>query len=117
MRNWLATDSGNPCGLAMQALVHGQTGELVAARCILAKLEQTAGELYVSPAALAIASAGCGRFDDVFRWLEKGVDEHDLVTVTVGIRALLPGFESDPRCHALLRKMNLAPEHIIATGR
>jgi len=111
IRSWLATDPENPCGLAMQAFVHGKSGELAAARCILAQLEQTASERYISRAALAIASAGSGRFDDVFRWLEKGVEEHDLMTIIVLL------FESDPVYLPLLHKMHLGPGDAHNTGR
>jgi adenylate cyclase len=106
IRNGLGIDSGNSVLLAMLAAMQSRMGEPAEARRILGQIEDTASARYVSPAALVIACFACGEVDRAFAWLDKGVEERDPMTITAGCR-LLPRFESDPRYHALMRKMNL----------
>ncbi|HYM06127.1 MAG TPA: hypothetical protein VEU11_06165 [Terriglobales bacterium] len=64
---------------------------------------------YVPPFAMVAAYRGLGEIDQALDWLEKGVEERDVVLVT-GLRSeptYIP-FHGYPRCQALLRKMNLA---------
>jgi hypothetical protein len=45
--------------------------------------------------------------DDMFRWLEKSVEERDLTAFVYGTDPMHDRVRSDPRFIALLRKMGL----------
>jgi len=45
--------------------------------------------------------------DDMFRWLEKSIEERDLAAFVYGTDPMLDRVRSDPRLIALLRKMGL----------
>jgi serine/threonine-protein kinase len=106
-RKGLVIDSENPFLLAGMAVINALQGELTEAQRILRRLEKSAKSDYVSPAALELACVACGDVDRAFYWLDKGVTEHDPLTLNLYWR-LLPGFKSDPRYSALLRKLNVA---------
>jgi TolB-like protein/Flp pilus assembly protein TadD len=108
IRRGLAIDSGNPFLLACLAMVCVKQGDSAEPRRILGQLEETAASQYVSPAALEIACVACGEIDRAYRWLDKGVEERDLLTLLCAQSPMLPKFQSDPRYHALLQKMNLS---------
>ncbi len=66
--------------------------------------------IYVPPYAMAAIYRGLGEIDEALEWLEKGVDERDLIIVG-GLKSE-PRYtimRGHPRYQALLRKMNLAP--------
>jgi hypothetical protein len=66
------------------------------------------GTTYVQPFAMAAVYRGLGEVDQALDWLEKGVEERDMITVG-GIKSE-PRYtimRGHPRYHALLRKMNL----------
>jgi plasmid stability protein len=105
----LAIDPGNVFLLAIRAGIHQQAGEPQEARDILRHLEEMARERYVSPAALYLASAACGEFDQSYEWLRKGVDERELLTPTLVRRPMLPEYQNDARYRAMMRELNLDP--------
>jgi hypothetical protein len=112
LKRGLTIDPGNVFLLAAVALAHGWRGELAEAQRIREELERTARTRYVSPAALAIASKGCGDVDRTCEWLSRGVDERDPLTITVGSITPFPGHGRDARYIALLSRMNLS--HLVA---
>jgi hypothetical protein len=59
---------------------------------------------------MAAIYRGLGEVAQAFQWLEKGIDERDMVVVTA--LKTEPGYNplrGHPRYQALLRKMNLEP--------
>ena len=85
----------------------GEAQEREEAIRILQRLVETARMKYISPSALTIAAIGCGDVEQTYEWLNKGVDEHDPLIITVSGNAPFPGHEQDPRYRALRRRMNL----------
>jgi hypothetical protein len=63
----------------------------------------------VPPSSLAHIYFGLGEIDKAFDWFEKAVDALDLWIIHVGLMPIYDPLRSHPRCHALLRKMNLKP--------
>jgi len=61
----------------------------------------------VPASAMLWAHLGMGDMDQAFKWMEKGVEERDLIIVCqLKLDSLFP-LHGHPRCQALLRKMNL----------
>ena len=79
--------------------------------CIRDRLEDLATQRrtsYVPPYAIAVAYQGLGDVEHTLEWLEKSVEERDLIVICILKHA--PGWaplRGHPRYRALLRKMNL----------
>jgi TolB-like protein/Tfp pilus assembly protein PilF len=113
LRRGLATDPDNMFLLATLALNHGRHGDREEAVRIQQQLEEAAGMKYISPCALAIAAISCGDVDGTYKWLNKGVGEHDPMIMLASQKPPFPGHEHDPRFHAFRRRMNLEPVEIL----
>ena len=91
------------------ALVYHALGRNTESDAALARAVQLYGDS--APTNVAIVYAYRGQRGQAFKWLEKGVDEHDLL---IGHKfrdePKLEPLRGDPRYKALLRKMNL-PDH------
>ena len=61
--------------LAPLGLAHGMARSRAEALKILAELEQTSRERYVSPFYLAVVNSGLGRLDEAFRLLEQALEQ------------------------------------------
>jgi tetratricopeptide (TPR) repeat protein len=98
----------NALTLGVLGLGHGLAGQASEARAVLEALMNQRRTAYVSPWAIAVACRGVGEMGQTLQWLERGVEEHDIIEVT-GLKsdpryAMLHGH---PRYQAMLRKMNL----------
>lgn len=90
------------------ANAYGLAGRPSEARALLEELTTLRRTTYVPPFAMAAVYRGLGEVDQALEWLEKGVEERDLIVVT-GLRSeprYIP-FYGHPRFQALLHKMNL----------
>lgn len=88
------------------------------ARHTLDDLEKLAQQRYVSSSALAIVSLGLGDKDQVFRWLDKALDERSDSLVYVNVDPTYDSLRSDGRWPALLRRLKLdGPERELASGK
>jgi serine/threonine-protein kinase len=100
----------NAVTLGILALAYGRAGRQGEARALLEGLATKRRTTYVPPFAIAAAYRGLGEVDQALDWLEKGVEERDLIVVCA--LKSEPGYaplHGHPRYHALLRKMNLEP--------
>ena len=80
------------------------------ARALLNQLMAQCRKTYVPAYAMLSAYLGTGEFDQAFEWLEKAVDERDLMVVChLKLEPSWSIFRQHPRYQALLRKMNLEP--------
>jgi non-specific serine/threonine protein kinase len=94
--------------LGVLAWAYGVTGRQGEARALLEELKAQRRITYVPPFALAAACGGLGDVDQLFEWLEKGIEERDLMTVvTLKPNPVYGRLRGHPRYRALLRKMNL----------
>jgi tetratricopeptide (TPR) repeat protein len=93
----------------MLGLVYALAGRVSEARKLLDELIGLARVSYVSPAYLGWIHVGLGESDRAFECFEKAIEDHSYVTLFLGVDPLYDPIRSDPRYHALLRKMNLEP--------
>jgi serine/threonine-protein kinase len=96
--------------LGVLGLAYGRAGRRGDAQALLEELTTQRRTTYVPPYAMAAIYRGLGEVAQAFQWLEKGIDERDMVVVTA--LKTEPGYNplrGHPRYQALLRKMNLEP--------
>ncbi len=96
--------------LGVLGLSYGRAGRRGDAQALLEELTTKRRTAYVPPYAMAAIYRGLGEVDRAFEWLEKSVDERDMILVTA--LKTEPGYaplRSHPAFQALLRKMNLEP--------
>jgi hypothetical protein len=89
-------------------LAYALAGRPREARGLLEELTTLSRTTYVPPFAMAAVYRGLGKADQALEWMEKGVEEHDLILVC-GLKSeprYIP-LHGHPRYQALLRKMNL----------
>ena len=94
--------------LGLLAWAYGQAGRRGGARALLKELTTRHRTTYVPPFAMAAAYVGLGKVDQVLEWLEKGIEERDLMIVcSLKYEQVNAPPDAHPRYEALLRKMNL----------
>jgi TolB-like protein/Flp pilus assembly protein TadD len=84
----------------------GRTGE---ARMLLEHLRAIERERFVLPSSFAWLHLGLGEIDDAFKWMERAVCRNDEWVHPLKTYPFLDPLRSDPRFHALMRKINLEP--------
>jgi len=72
------------------------------------------GKKKPDPYSLAIKYARIGDKDDAFRWLNRTIDQHSIWAAILAVDPLMDAVRSDPRFHALLRRINLPQESVQA---
>ena len=100
----------NALTLGILGLAYGLAGRRGDAQALLEELTTQRRTTYVPPFAMAAVYRGLGEVDQALEWLEKGVEERDMLVVS-GLKSE-PGYiplRGHPRYQALLRKMNLEP--------
>ena len=100
---------GMPLSLGVLGLLYGRSGETGEARALLDRLEAMARATYVPPTSFAWIYFGLGDADNGFLWMERAVEARDPIIMPVKTFPFLDPLRTDPRYHALLRKMNLEP--------
>jgi eukaryotic-like serine/threonine-protein kinase len=99
----------NAPAVGILAWAYGLAGRPSEARALLEQLTTLRRTTYVPPFAMVAVFRGLGEVDQALEWLEKGVEERDLLVVTA-LRSeptYKTSFRGHPRYQALLRKMNL----------
>ncbi len=66
-----------------------------------------ATQAYVPPTSVAWIHLGLGEIDDAFEWLDRAIDARDQLMMPIKSYWFFDPIRSDPRFHALLRKMHL----------
>jgi hypothetical protein len=88
-------------------LTLGLSGTTAEARSLLKRLHTRATQGYVPPTNFAWIYFGLGEIDTAFEWLDRAVDDCDQFMMPIKTYKFLDPIRTDPRFHALLRKMNL----------
>jgi TolB-like protein/DNA-binding winged helix-turn-helix (wHTH) protein/Tfp pilus assembly protein PilF len=82
-------------------------GDTKQARNVLRRLLAPSPDSYRCPYEIAIVYAGLGEKDHAFEWLNKALEERDLMLANVD--PFLDGLRSDPRFRQLMRRSGLLP--------
>ncbi len=104
----LSQDS--PVTVGYLGACYALAGRTAEARKLLEELKERSRITYIPPTSIVWIHRSLGESDQAFEWLEKAVEERDLVTISsLKSEPAYDSERSDPRHHALLRKMNLEP--------
>ena len=96
-------------GAARLAYALAVTGHRAEARQIVDELLQAPAYKHRPAFGLAMAHAGLGDADEVFRWLGKAYADRDAFLHSVKTTPAFNGLHDDPRWGKLLRRMGLSP--------
>jgi TolB-like protein/Tfp pilus assembly protein PilF len=101
-------DRGHTNALAGMGRVAVLEGHIDEAREILDELYRKARERYVSPVDFAKLHNELGDIDEAFHWMDKAVEDRRGWLVYLNVEPAVDNLRSDPRFHALLKRMNLS---------
>jgi TolB-like protein len=94
--------------LGLLAWAYGQAGRQCEARALVKELTARRRTTYVPPSAMVGAYTGLREVDQVVKWLEKGIEEREVMVVChLKYWQMLDPLLDHRRFQALLRKMNL----------
>ena len=100
--------SGNlPLMLGWLGMALAEAGQNVEAETLLGRLSEISMAAYVPPSSFAWIHLGLGNVDDTFSWMDRAIDARDPMMMPIKSYPFLDPLRTDPRFHALLRKMNL----------
>ncbi len=104
-----AVDLGGFHGLVPAALAYAYaaSGDHMAAGRILKELRRRSAREYVSPFGFAVVYAGLGDTTRVLEWLERGIDQRDIILAESFFDPALDPFRRDPRFARLVDRMGL----------
>jgi hypothetical protein len=94
--------------LALLGYAYAKAGRRRNAEALHRELMERGSKAYVSPAHIALVTAGLGDTNETFGWLRRAVETHDPMLVYAFVNEpLLKPFRRDPRGVAILRAMRL----------
>jgi Flp pilus assembly protein TadD len=93
--------------LAFLALAYSQGGRTDDARRIVQQMHTLAEQGHPNATALACGHLAIGDRDGCFKWLDRAIEQRELIIVTLKSWSLFDCLHTDPRYPALLRRMNL----------
>jgi tetratricopeptide (TPR) repeat protein len=88
---------------------HAGQGDTAAAKRELAGLEERSKREYVPPWAFAVAYTGLGDKTRAIGWLNRGIEERDMMMAENLFDPILDPLRSDPRFAEVERRMGLRP--------
>jgi Flp pilus assembly protein TadD len=83
------------------------SGNVSAARRMLAVLKSRSTERYIPAYAIALIYAGLGEKDNAFLWLEKACEDRSTSLAYLKVDPVLNSLRSDPRFSALVQRIAL----------
>jgi TolB-like protein/DNA-binding winged helix-turn-helix (wHTH) protein len=93
---------GNSKGPSLRGYILAKTGRASEAREELRVLATLAKDRFVPPYASALIYAGLGERDEVFQWLERAYEVHDVHLMYLTVDPKWDPYRSDPRFENLL---------------
>ena len=96
-------------GTAGLGQAYAMAGKRNEARQELAKLQELSKQRNAWPSLFAYIYAALGDKDQAFAWLDKSIDEHDLVTARLKVDARFDNLRSDPRFAEIVKRVGLPP--------
>ncbi len=98
---------GKPLGIALVGQAYAMSGKREPAQKAIAELLELSKQRYVSPAEIAGIYAALGDKDQAFSWMEKSIENHDLVPARMNVDVRFESLRSDPRFADLVRRVGL----------
>jgi TolB-like protein/Tfp pilus assembly protein PilF/tRNA A-37 threonylcarbamoyl transferase component Bud32 len=92
--------------VASLAWLHGLSGNKTKAKQMLEELKRSAGNQYLSPAALAGIYVGLGDMDEAFRLLQDAANDRDPWLIDIRVDQMYAPLRGDPRYSELLKRMH-----------
>jgi len=102
----LGAKSLGTAGLGQAYAMAGKRNE---AQKALAELQELSKRRFVSPGLFALIYAALGDKDQAFAWLEKSVEQHDLMTGRLKVDQRFDPLRSDPRFAEMVKRVGLPP--------
>ena len=101
--------SGSPLMLALLGHAYAVSGKTAEAKQVLNDLQQLQGQRYVSPYTVAAIHAGLGDRDQVFKWLERAVEERDIWLMNLKVDPVFAKLRSHREFTDILGRLRLRP--------
>ena len=98
---------GNSQTISMIGYVSALAGDTAKARAILGELKSRSAHEYVPRYNIAVVHLALVEQDEVFAWLEKAYEEHDVLMSFLKIDPKWDSVRSDPRFVAILERVGL----------
>ena len=98
-----------PLLLSYLGNIYGAAGRREEARRVLGRLSELSKKTYVSPENMIVAHAGLGEKEEVFKWIERAFEAHDVVVAALKVAPAFDGLRDDPRYPGLLRRAGFTP--------
>jgi serine/threonine-protein kinase len=108
-REAVRVSNNDPSCASMLAYVYAKSGQTDEARRILSEITARSREAYVAPTHFSFVHAGLEERDQMFEWLERAHQEHDVRLLDTLIDPLLAEMRGDPRFADLVRRVGLPP--------
>jgi tetratricopeptide (TPR) repeat protein len=105
----IATSDRSPAMLGYLGGIYGRAGRKAEALASLEELTALSKRRYVTPAAFVMLFTGLGDKDRAFEWLDKAAEERSNMMIFLAVHPPLDPLRTDPRFHALLRRVGLPP--------
>ncbi len=86
-----------------------KSGKHSAARTVLQELLKSSQQQYISPYAVAMVYNGLGERDEVFGWLERGLEKRDPRMTFLKVEPKWNNLRADPRFQDLMRRVGFTP--------
>src|SRR5205807_1827693 len=96
-------------GTAGLGQAYAMAGKRSEAQKELAELQELSKHRHAWPSLFAVIYAALGDKDQAFAWLDKSIDEHDLVTARLKVDARFDNLRSDPRFAEMVKRVGLPP--------
>jgi TolB-like protein/DNA-binding winged helix-turn-helix (wHTH) protein len=101
--------SGNAEAIATIGYALAMSGRRDEARAVLDELKKRSTERYIPPYNFALVYNGLGEREEVFAWLERGIEQRDPKMLFLKGGPQWKNLRDDPRLQNLLRRAGLAP--------
>jgi TolB-like protein/Flp pilus assembly protein TadD len=95
---------GNSKPVALRSYLLARLGHVDAAREVLAVLQESAGNRYVPPYAVALIYAGLEQHDGMFDWLERALVARDVHLIFLPVDPKWDRYRAEPRFESLLER-------------
>jgi TolB-like protein/Tfp pilus assembly protein PilF len=100
-------EEGVPSILAAMGQIFGLSGDRASAQGVLARLQALARERHISCTCFAVVHLGLGEKDRALDWLERGCEQCELSTASIGVHPVYDDLRGEARFQALIKRLRL----------